>query len=122
MKQNPGGAAHRHPGVVENTNGCAKNRERERYSISPDPIEYAQQRASAFHRNVIGGGLFCVKGRIPEKQKSILHSENGGLWTEIGVIPSVSVLLCPLWTPDGRISGSFPGVFGSDQSAHNAAG
>ena len=80
MKQNPGGADHRHPGVVENTNGCAKNRERERYSISQDPIEYAQQRASAFHRNVIGGGFFALREEYPKNKKvsSIVKMEDTG--------------------------------------------
>ena len=39
------------------------------YSISPDLIKIYQQKASAFHRNVMGRGLFCVKKKAARKRK-----------------------------------------------------
>ena len=38
-------------------------------SISPDLIKIYQQKASAFHRNVMGRGLFCVKKKAARKRK-----------------------------------------------------
>ena len=41
-------------------------------------IKIYQQKASAFHRNVMGRGLFALRRRLLKKEKSILHMENGG--------------------------------------------
>ena len=54
-------------------------------------------------------------------KKSILHMENERPWPKSNVIPSDSSISCPSWTPDGRIFGSSPGVFGSGQNAHSVA-
>lgn len=60
MKQNPGGADHQHPGGgVKNLEGDTDPVEWDSCSISPDLIKIYQQKASAFHRNVMGRGLLA---------------------------------------------------------------
>ena len=49
------------PGVVKNLEGDADPLEWDSCSISPDLIKIQQQKASAFHRNVIGRGLFALR-------------------------------------------------------------
>lgn len=57
MKQNPGGVDHQYPGVVKNLVRDTDPVEWDSCSISPDLIKIYQQKASAFHRNVMGRGL-----------------------------------------------------------------
>lgn len=55
---------HLTPGVVKNLEGDADSVEWDSCSISPDLIKIWQQKASAFHRNVIGRGFFSVKNSL----------------------------------------------------------
>lgn len=52
------------PGVVKNLEGDTDPAEWESCSISPDLIKIQQQKASVFHRNVIGRGFFSVKNSL----------------------------------------------------------
>ena len=52
---------HLTPGVVKNLEEDTDPVEWDSCSISPDLIKIQQQKASVFHRNVIGRGLFSVK-------------------------------------------------------------
>ena len=78
MKQNPVVRITSIRGVVKNLVRDTDPVEWDSCSISPDLIKIYQQKASAFHRNVMGRGLFALRRRLLKKEKSILHSENGG--------------------------------------------
>ena len=54
-------------------------------------------------------------------KKSILHMENGGTAKKSRFNTSFLACSYPSWTPDGRISDSSPGAFGSGQSVHSVA-
>ena len=47
------------PGVVKNMEGDTDSVEWDSWSISPDLIKIYQQKASAFHRNVMGRGFLA---------------------------------------------------------------
>ena len=59
IERESAGAAPR--GVVKNLEGDADLAEGERCSISPDRVEIYRRKASVFHRNVIGRGLFALR-------------------------------------------------------------
>ena len=108
-------------GVVKNLVRDTDPVEWDSCSISPDLIKIYQQKASAFHRNVMGRGLFALRRRLLKKEKSILHMENWGPWAKYNVISLDLAFSYSSLTPDGRIFGSSPCAFGSGQSAHSAA-
>ena len=64
-------------------------------SISPDLIKIYQQKASAFHRNVMGRGLFCVKKKAARKRK---RYPPHGKWRT----------MCKIWRYSNRFGAFLP--------------